>query len=87
MNATSLAAVFATGIALGAAGHAAFSGPSVAGAIGSFPATTAVASVPGDATPRAEAPADPTASRANAAIAAPRECRPEQGIDRDCEYL
>jgi hypothetical protein len=89
MTAASLIAVLTTGIAIGAAGHAAFSGAPV----DPHSQPSSVAAAPVRATPAStqREPAHPLPTLAPAtlpgATSAPRECRPEDGIITDCTYM
>ena len=76
-------ASLATAAFVGAAGYAALSGAPVGGTAHA----SAAAADSGTAASRTEAPASQRNDEGTSSIATPRQCRPEQGIDHDCEYL
>jgi len=82
MSAISLFAVLSTGIAIGAAGHAAYTSTSE----GSHIAASPTPAVHADAEARPVAQPVPAALPLVPEIAAPRECRPEEGIVTECSY-
>ena len=84
MSAISVFAVLTTGIAIGAAGHAALTttpeGSHLAAAAPAAPALHASAAPSMDAQP------GPIALPQAQEVASPRECRPEEGIVTECTY-
>jgi len=82
MSAISVFAVLTTGIAIGAAGHAALT-PTPEG---SHIASAAAPAVQTSAAPVSEAQPVPTALRQAPEVTLPRECRPAEGIVTDCTY-
>lgn len=81
MSAISVFAVLTTGIAIGAAGHAALSTTPDSSHVAA--AATPVANA--SAASRVEVLPGPTVLRSQE-VATPRECRPEEGIVTDCTY-
>jgi hypothetical protein len=82
MSAISVVAVLTTGIAIGAAGHAALTTTPEASRIAAAATPAAHAST----VSRPEAQPVPTMLRQAAEVAQPRECRPAEGIVTDCTY-
>ena len=82
MSAISVFAVLTTGIAIGAAGHAALT--TTPGSSHVAAAATPVANA--SAASRLEIQPGPTALPTTQEVATPRECRPEEGIITDCTY-
>ena len=82
MSAISVFAVLTTGIAIGAAGHAAFT----TAPEGSHLAAAATPEVHANAASAVEIQPGPTALPQAQEVATPRECRPEDGIVTDCTY-
>ena len=81
MSAISVFAVLTTGIAIGAAGHAAFT--TAPG--GSHLAVAAAPETHTSAASTVEVQPGPTVLPVQE-VATPRECRPEDGIVTDCTY-
>jgi hypothetical protein len=82
MSAISVVAVLTTGIAIGAAGHAALTTTPESAHLAAAAAPAAKTSP----APRVEAQAVPFALPQSREAAQPRECRPEDGIVTDCSY-
>ena len=83
MSAISVFAVLTTGIAIGAAGHAAFTTTPE----GSHMAVAAAPAERTGAASAVEVQPGPIVAPQVQELAAPRECRPEQGIVIDCSYM
>ena len=81
MSAISVFAVLTTGIAIGAAGHAALSTTPE----GSHVVVAAAPAAHTSAAPAVEIQPGPTPVQSRE-VATPRECRPEDGIVTDCTY-
>ena len=83
MSAISVLTVLTTGIAIGAAGHAAFTTAPEASHVAAAP----MPAVQTSAAARVETQPLPIAAPQVQEVPAPRECRPEQHIVTECTYL
>jgi hypothetical protein len=92
MTPITLFASLTTAAAVGAAGYAAFTGAGVGTRAQVSPAV-AIPAAQAQVAPPAELPAAAQAVPATSVeedgsiTRTPRQCRPDQGIDRDCEFL